>query len=885
MAINELLIINHTHTDIGYTDYADTLFRHQRAIIDDALDMVEREQDRPEEARFRWTCEVSAITADWFQNASGKQKARFLDLYEKGLVGAGAMPVHWTPLISPANAIRSLKHLKTLRDEGLDPKIAMQCDVNGLGWFWTDILIDLGVEGFLLEPNPHRGMKYNDMLRVFDWTSPSGRNLFTVHGWHYSVGVNTFFFGNNDMELTQKTLDRVTADLEERRHYPYSKAILPITNNAAPDNGFATQGVSDFVERWNAEGRSPRLRICTVEQAMAGMRESVAEEGNPLPAHAGDWSDFWVDGVGSTSYETVVARTGERLLPVTDLLAGFTATGKTELLDKAADEIQYYDEHTWGAYSSHSSPDSPFTRMQLSWKTHRAHHGFALALEATRTEAIRHVHDVADGKIEGDHILRRVNGKGVRVEGNVFDPGPIEEHSYYVANPSAVARKVTWPVPADHAGSAPQTILDSHSSNYFLTEMQSRGEQVPSKTHVITAELPPYSEAIVKPVAFEPAPGIASGDGWIENDRWRLEVDPKDGSIRSLKDKGTGRECVNPDEAPGKLVYEALKDPSKGRFATFGGNYDWSRMETVIWPETTDYVRRTADSVTIGEVSQDTHALSIEVKLAWSHGDKATIHYRLPHAGEGIEVDSMIHKMPITDPESFYMVFGTTGANAKVGLDVGDRVIDAATQQIPLSCEAWIGIQRFATVATDDSALVIASPDAPLAQPFGIQTENAGSDRKGNDPAVAFWLLNNHWDTNFPITQAGGIPFRFRLLPQAMLDMTEATAFAETATTPPVIVRAYGSSEVTPRTLLDLSGAKDVTARVRRTWDDGGLLVTLVNSGDAGEVTLATPGRSFGTAKLVDPAEAPRADGDLDVSDGKVTVSLPAGGTAYVRLD
>ncbi|WIY53851.1 glycoside hydrolase family 38 C-terminal domain-containing protein [Devosia sp. YIM 151766] len=885
MTIKELLVINHTHTDFGYTDYADTLFRHQRDIIDDALDLVDHEQGRDPDSQFKWTCEVSAITADWFRHASDAQKDRFRDLYGKGLVGVGAMPVHWTPLISPANAIRSLKHLHLLKQEGVEAKIAMQCDVNGLGWFWSDILLDLGVEGFLLEPNPHRGMRFNDMMRIFNWKTPSGRELFTVHGWHYSVGVNTFFFGDDDMERTQSTIDRVLGELDKRGQYPFDKAILPVTNPAAPDNGFATRGISDFIERWNAEGRTPRLRMATVEQAMSEVRDSVAKSGVTLDSHAGDWSDFWVDGVASTAYETMLARSAERLLPVIDLLAGFAEKGDTTLLDKAAEEIQYYDEHTWGAFCSVHRPDSPFTRIQLSWKTARAHNGFALAQETVRKEAQKRVREVVDGNVEGDFRLRRIDRHGDKGPTSRGLPMPVSEQSYYVMNPSSVARSVYWPVLHDHAGSSPQTILDAYVSEKYLTGMQVRDGDLPSETHVIAVDLPPFGEAVVKPVPVRPAGGISSGATWIENDRYRLEIDPRDGSLKSLFDKQASRECVSGEYPLGQVLYETLQKPGAGRFATFGGDYDWSHMETVVWPEKTEFSRRSADKVVVDAVRQNSMGIEIGLTLAWSHGDTMTVTYRLPHQGQGIEMDTMIHKLPVTTPESLYVCFGAPGGSPQIRLDVGDRIIDPATQQVPLSCEAWIGIQGFAALGTDAGALVVASPDAPLVQPFGIQTENAGSGRKGNDPSLAFWVLNNHWDTNFALTQSGGIPARFRLLPQATLDIKEARSFAETTGTAPVIVRAYNSQTREAAPLLRVDGNDEVITRIRKAWDGDGIVVTLVNQSDRStDLALELPGHDFAQVQLVDPMEQVVSDQDLKREGSAVRLTMAAGGTTYLRF-
>ncbi|CDP51149.1 hypothetical protein [Devosia sp. DBB001] len=887
MTVKEFLIINHTHTDFGFTDYPDTLLRHHNAIIDDALNLVEEEQDRPEDSRFRWTCEVSYITANWFRQASDKQKDRFRDLNKKGLLGVGAMPVHWTPLISPANAIRSLKNLHLLKSEGIDAKVAIQCDVNGLGWFWTDLLLDMGVDSFLMASNPHRGMRFNDMQRVFNWQAPSGRDLFTLHGWHYSVGVNTFFFGDNDIERTQTTIDRVLGELDKRGQYPYPVALMPITNQAAPDNGFPTRGVSDFIERWNAEGRTPKLRYATIEQAMDGVRKAVAASGEKPPTYRGDWSDFWVDGVGSTAYETVLARSAERLLPVTDLLAAFAQTGDDRLLDKAADEIQLYDEHTWGAFCSVTHPDSPFTRIQLNWKTGRAHNGFALAQEAVRKEAQKRAREVVDGKIEGDFRLRRID----RVGDKVAKPGdkplnglPLipEEQSYYVLNPSSVARSVRWPVVHDHAGSSPQTLLDAYVTDRFLPGMTVRNSDQPSASHIIAVDLPPFGEAVVKPVPVKPAKDIAMGESWIENANYRLEVDVRDGSIRSLVEKASGRECASPTQPLGQLVYETLEKAGLERYGTFGGGYDWSHMETVVWPKHTAYARRTADQVKVRGTRQTSMGIEITLDLAWYHGDKATISYRLPHDGPGVEVESVIHKQPIETPESFYMSFGAPGKKARISLDVGDRIIDPVKEQVRYSCEAWIAVQGFAAVETDAGALVVASPDIPVVQPFGIQTGNAGSGREGDAASLAFWVLNNHWDVNFAASQTGRIPARFRLLPQPKFDAAAARAFAETTGTPPVIVRAYESATKSANPLVKVDAPVELGARVRKGWNEG-LVLTLVNHSDkAVDAKVSLPQHGIASAKLVDPIEQPK--GDVPLSGGVASVTVPAGSASFVHL-
>src|SRR5262245_30427638 len=51
--IETLYVVNHSHTDIGFTDYQGVCFRQHREFVDGALDLVEATADYPEGSRYR----------------------------------------------------------------------------------------------------------------------------------------------------------------------------------------------------------------------------------------------------------------------------------------------------------------------------------------------------------------------------------------------------------------------------------------------------------------------------------------------------------------------------------------------------------------------------------------------------------------------------------------------------------------------------------------------------------------------------------------------------------------------------------------------------------------------------------------------------------------
>ena len=52
-------LVQHTHTDIGYTRSQMEILAEHLRYIDYALDYCDATDDYPDAAKFRWTCEIS----------------------------------------------------------------------------------------------------------------------------------------------------------------------------------------------------------------------------------------------------------------------------------------------------------------------------------------------------------------------------------------------------------------------------------------------------------------------------------------------------------------------------------------------------------------------------------------------------------------------------------------------------------------------------------------------------------------------------------------------------------------------------------------------------------------------------------------------------------
>src|SRR6478609_325479 len=63
--IRDLLVVHHSHMDIGYTHSQPVFWQLQSEFIDQALDWLEETADLPEGARPKWTCEANEPVRRW----------------------------------------------------------------------------------------------------------------------------------------------------------------------------------------------------------------------------------------------------------------------------------------------------------------------------------------------------------------------------------------------------------------------------------------------------------------------------------------------------------------------------------------------------------------------------------------------------------------------------------------------------------------------------------------------------------------------------------------------------------------------------------------------------------------------------------------------------
>ena len=564
--IETLYVVNHSHTDIGFTDYQGVCFRQHREFVDGALDLVEATADYPEGSRYRWTCEVTGPLLRWLRLAS-PPAARALPALARGrcdrrrrhAVQPHAAPERRAALPQPVPAAH-------LREEyGLTVRTAMQCDVNGVSWLFADLLAAAGIELLTMAVNEVRGRAPRPMPAAFRWQGPAGGSVLAWNGFHYLFGRSIAKLG--DWRFVDRALPPILSRLADADDYPFDFLWCQSTHPMRVDNWTsrpAHGGLRAALERRGANAADRVLHSDGARGPAGGRRP---------PDAARRLDRLVVRRRRLERYETGVNRsTHELLLAAETIGAWLTAEGRgswdPERVAAAYEQATLYDEHTWGAFASIAAPTSLFTRAQWSRKSSFAYE----ASMETHDVLARTARELADSRAE-----RGIEGR--------FNLGELTDEEAYpraegiellVVNTLPWPRTVVVEEPDLRGGGAPVGMLEQ----FFPPNVPWGGALPHVETRRVLAELPGFGYAFVSPEVAAPSHDLAAEPNRIENAHYRVEIDPQTGALASWVDKELDHDFAGEHRGwrLGEYVYERVDG---GRDALFA--MDFSRDDFGVW--------------------------------------------------------------------------------------------------------------------------------------------------------------------------------------------------------------------------------------------------------------------------------------------------------------
>ncbi len=301
--------IQHAHTDIGYTRPQTEILAEHLRYIDYALDFCDATDNYPDNARFRWTCEASWPVNEYLKCRPEEQTARLLRRIKEGRIEVTGMYFNFDEMPDEQILAASLKAVGNIRDHGIPVTLAMQNDVNGIGWCLNDYYDKLGVRYLNMGTHGHRALICFDKPTMFWWESPSGKRMLTFRAEHYMTGNTVMEVQSGDLEKFKNNLLNYLISLDAKG-YPYDEMAIQhsgyLTDNSPPSTC-----MSDMIVRWNEIFEWPRITTSTAESFFAAMEN---DHGDEFPVIRGAWPDWWTDGFGAGAREVATTRTAASAL-------------------------------------------------------------------------------------------------------------------------------------------------------------------------------------------------------------------------------------------------------------------------------------------------------------------------------------------------------------------------------------------------------------------------------------------------------------------------------------------------------------------------------------------------------------------------------------------
>src|SRR5918994_3008586 len=735
-----VFLVHHSHLDIGYTDTQGSVLQHHLQYLDSVLDLASATDDWPGDAKFRWNVEATWPLLHWLKNRPESDRARFFDRVHEGRIEICALPFSMhTEAYSIDELARQLRFADELREQYDVPiQTAMQTDVPGATIGLLSSLVDADISYLSVAQNyagrsaPHL-VGGQELTRPFYWRAPNGKRLLvwytdSPHGSAYMEG-NLVGLAE-DCQATLEALPGYLAALAESPYpyqgrgesifgwtgldpdfdvtklpYPYDVLHLRV-QGVFSDNASPSIVPARIVREWNEKWAYPQLRLATNSEFFTVAEVRLA---GSIETYSGDWTDWWVDGIGSGARHLgfnrraqADVRTAQTLHTLADALTEDGADLRDEI-DETYESMALFDEHTWGAANPWMDGLEERESGALQWETKA---GFARdARERSHTLLRSGVHRLS-------HALGKCANSLASV--TVFNPSRWERSDavsvFLPESRTELQRPLTM---AEGATRERVTCVVEDQEN---AQFRVRG----SRLTFIARDVPAFGYRRYDLVEGEDEhEDQESGDEpCIENEYYRVRFDLARGRVAELLDKTSGLNLVDADAPFGFNQYVYDRYASAPHF-----NHLSSRIQAT-------------DLGLLGERSAGglavvTQRLSnpvwdrVTVRLVDRRADIVGATLAGVCGGKRLDITNRIHKVDTPKKESAYFAFPFDIRDPSLHYEITGGIDSPEAPHVPGSADHMRAIRHWVGLENEKVRVAWATMEAPLVQ-FG----NIHLDRK-----------------------------------------------------------------------------------------------------------------------------------------------------------
>jgi len=337
--VTDIVIAFKMHVDIGYTDWAEgVLQKYTGPMLEKTLNSIDQTASLPKAEQFVWTIPAWPLQY-MLDNCSPQNKLRLEKAIKDQRIVVHALPFTTeTESSDMENLTRGLSYANNINERyGLKPaRDAKLTDVPEHSWVIPTLLKNAGVD--ILHIGCNSGSSAPDVPTLFWWQGPDGSKLLTFY-WaqYYGSGI-----------LPPK----------DWPHKTWLAMIHTHENTGAPD----PKEVAALLKEAKEKMPNARIHIGRISD----FYDLLMKENPKLPVIKGDMPDTWIHGFMSMPAEVKINKVFQREAYTTEQLNTHMNLWKgkdisiDKYVNKAAENMLLFDEHTFGAAISHGH--------QLFWK-------------------------------------------------------------------------------------------------------------------------------------------------------------------------------------------------------------------------------------------------------------------------------------------------------------------------------------------------------------------------------------------------------------------------------------------------------------------------------------------------------------------------------------
>ncbi len=732
----KIYVITHTHADIGYTD----LIPEVERVWCQGMDMAIEASGKG----LKWTLEGSLLFDAYARHRKPERVQQLVGLVKSGRIEIASLYTNIEQEnAGPEELIRASYYANsTLRRKyGIESKTAMLSDITGLTWGLPRALAGTGTRYLLFGPGAYKELLGESKLpHLFWYKSQDGSRVLTQmrSGRYRDYTQAKIFLRASEME--KGVMDLLSYYESMGEEYPYDAILLQM----AFDNVNPQVELVENIDSWNRKHSNPKVVMATPKEFFGYVEGKFAAR---IPEVSGDITSAWTDDPGIFAQATGLKRkaaaeilSAEKFAAI-DQVLGTDRPYPRRDIDKTYSDMLVYTDHTYGM-------DNWFwEHLPLQQSKGFLHHPAWDYYKESWEDKKEFAYEAA--RLSDQLLGNALHGLASKI--------PTGDRTVIVFNPTSWAR-------TDVVRVLHRALKIGRADIYFEITDSVTGERVPYQAIVgdrlqdtlafVARNVPPlgyktYRLSTVEQRPTFPSSTVKVSGSVLENEFYRVEVDPASGGVSSILDKELQRELVDRKgaEKVNQYLYYSLTGSHE---ALYQDNHPRTHLGRV--PTSWYNIGIYSPLVAKVEVGQDGPALkSLVSDIRMDHGpapSHITQEVILYPGIKRIDFVNRIHKQATLSKEEVYYAFPFDVPGFEIHCEIPGAVFRPGKDQLSGSFTGFSGIQHWAEASNGEFGVAVATREAPAVEFGEIRTNEWTMEYKPTRPAFFFYILNNKENTN-----------------------------------------------------------------------------------------------------------------------------------------